>query len=82
MARVAVRITYDKTTDAATIYLVDRIGPGGAPKSAICDLEVRDAAVILLLSADEQLVGTEVLGASRMLPNGVLAAASTRDSGG
>jgi uncharacterized protein YuzE len=71
-----VRITYDPAADAATIYLIDEIARGGAPKSLMCDLELREGAVILLLSDDEQLVGIEILGASRLLPRDVLAVAS------
>ena len=72
MAGLAVRITYDRHTDAATIHLVDDIGPGGAPRSMMCDLEIQEGAVILLLSESEQLVGLEVLGASKLLPRQLL----------
>ncbi len=75
MAGLAMRITYDKASDAATVYLADDIPTGGAPRSVLCDLEISHGAVILLLSADQQLVGIEVLGASRILPNQLLAAA-------
>lgn len=70
------RITYDPEADAAAVYLVDEIAAGGAPKSLMCDLELRNGAVILLLSEDEQLLGIEVLGASRLLPSEVLSSAS------
>lgn len=66
------RITFDVESDAATIYLVSDIGPGGAPRSLMCDLEVSEGAVILLFSEDEQLVGIEVLGASKLLPSQLL----------
>jgi uncharacterized protein YuzE len=74
-----VRISYDHASDAATIYFVDAIGQGGAPHSAMCDLEVREGAVILLLSNDNRLLGIEVLGASRILPREVLL---TAEAGG
>jgi hypothetical protein len=62
--------------DAAMVYLVDRIPPGGAPNSLLCDaLDLREGTVILLLNADEQLVGFEILGASHLLLKEVLAAA-------
>lgn len=80
MAGLAVRITYDMESDAATIYLVDEIGPGAAARSMMCDLEVRDGAVILLLSETEVLVGVEVLGASRLLPSGLLQEATAPDA--
>jgi len=69
------KISYDQASDAATIYIVDEISHGGAPRSVMCDLEVRDGAVILMLSDDDRLVGIEVLGASRVLPVEVLRAA-------
>jgi uncharacterized protein YuzE len=72
VAGLAVRITYDPVADAATIYLANKIEQGAAPRSLMCDLEVLEGAVILLLSDDEQLVGIEVLGASHLLPAQVL----------
>src|SRR4051812_33570229 len=61
----SVRITYDQQSDAATIHLAGDIPSGGAPRSLMTDLEVKEGAVILLLNADDQLVGIEVLGASK-----------------
>jgi uncharacterized protein YuzE len=72
-----VRITYDPVSDAATVYLVDEIASGGAPISLMCDLELREGAVILLLSEDERLLGIEVLGASRLLPSDLLTKAKS-----
>jgi uncharacterized protein YuzE len=74
----AVRITYDRVADAATIYLTGDIGPGGAPKSLMCDLEVDEGAVILLLDDGDRIVGIEVLGASGLLPTELLDAADGR----
>jgi uncharacterized protein YuzE len=73
---MAMRLNYDRTSDAATIYLIDEIRAGDAPRSVMCDLEVQNGAVILLLTVEGRLVGIEVLGASRVLPAEVLAAAS------
>lgn len=70
------RLTYDPDADAAFVVLVDEIPPGGAPRSHMCDLEVREGAVILLLDADGRLLGLELLGASRLLPPAVLASAA------
>ena len=69
------RITYDRESDAATIYLVGDYAPGGAPRSMLCDLEIKGGAVIRLLNEDEQLVGIEVLGACNLLPGELLAEA-------
>jgi uncharacterized protein YuzE len=71
-----VRITFDTEADAAFIYLNDAIPPGGAARSHMCDVELDEGAVILLFSPEDQLVGLEVLGASRVLPQEVLDTAS------
>jgi uncharacterized protein YuzE len=75
----AVRLTYDAEADAAFVYLVDRIGPGEAPRSIMCDLEIEQGAVILLLNKHDQVVGVEVLGASRLLPPEILESAKRGD---
>jgi uncharacterized protein YuzE len=66
------RLSYDAEVDVATVYLLDEIGPGGAPNSAICDLEADGGSVILLLSGEGKLVGIEVLGATKLLPPALL----------
>ena len=73
------RLTYDPAADAAFVYLVDGIRPGQAPRSLMCDLEIREGAVILLLDNDDHLLGLEVLGASRLLPADLLASAPRGD---
>lgn len=73
------RLTYDPQADAAFVYLVDEIGPGQAPRSLICDLEIQEGAVILLLNNDDRVVGIEVLGASRLLPPEILQSAPRGD---
>ena len=80
MAGLAVRISYDPDSDAAMIFLTGDIAPGGAPRSAMCDLEVQEAAVILLLSEADRLVGIEVLGASKLLPPELLAGGESEDA--
>jgi uncharacterized protein YuzE len=72
---VAVRLNFDAAADAAFVHLADEIPPGGAAQSRICDVELDNAAVILLFSPDHKLVGLEILGASRVLPAEVLAQA-------
>jgi uncharacterized protein YuzE len=74
-----VRISYDQQSDAATISLAEQIPAGGAPHSLMTDLEVKNGAVILLLNEQNQLVGLEVLGASRVLPACVLSKAATAE---
>lgn len=66
------RFTYDPEADAAFVYIVDHINPGQVARSEMCDLEIREGAVILVLDADERLLGIELLGASRLVPTEVL----------
>jgi uncharacterized protein YuzE len=73
----SVKLTFDADADAAFLTLIEAIPPGGAPRSEICDLEMKDAAVILLFSPEDHLVGVEILGASRVLAPEVLAQATT-----
>ena len=70
------KVTFDRDADAAFVTFVDAIPPGGAPRSEICDVEMTDAAVILLFSPEDRLVGLEILGASKVLPVEVLDQAS------
>jgi uncharacterized protein YuzE len=71
---VPVRITYDPEADAVFIYLTE-IPPGGAAASAVLDRYMDNASVIAVFNDANQLVGVEVLGASRGLPPDVLASA-------
>jgi uncharacterized protein YuzE len=69
------RITYDPVADAAYIYLTER--PAGVEgKQTVVDIFVENSAVIAEFNEANQLVGIEVLGASRGLPPEVLANAS------
>lgn len=70
------RITYDADADAAFVYLVDVIDAGQVTQSPMCDLEIREGAVILALDTEQHLLGIEILGASRLLSAETLAAAS------
>jgi uncharacterized protein YuzE len=68
------RITYDPVADAAYIYLTER--PAGVEgKQTVVDTFVENSAVIAEFNEASQLVGIEVLGASRGLPPEVLARA-------
>lgn len=69
------RISYDADADAAFIYLVDEISEGQSARTELCDVELREGAVILDLDADDRILGIEVLSASRLLPAEVLARA-------
>jgi uncharacterized protein YuzE len=66
------KITYDKSTDAAYIYLAAVIEAGGVAKTYCCDpLEV-NGQIHLDFDKQGRLVGIEVLGASKLLPEAVL----------
>ena len=66
------RITYDPDADAAFIYLVDSIQNGQVAQSHMCDLEIREGAVILAMDQQQRLLGIEILGAAKLLPQVVL----------
>ena len=66
------RVTYDKSTDVAYIYMTSDIGAGGVAKTYCCDpLEV-NGQINLDFDHDGRLVGIEVLGASKRLPLAIL----------
>ncbi len=60
------KITYDKTADAAYIYLTD-IEAGGAART-----ETVNENINLDFDATGKLVGIEVLSASKILPESLL----------
>lgn len=61
------RITYDRSADAAYIHLVS-FKPGGAAKTYTCDPAEIKGMINLDFNADDQLIGIEILGASKRLP--------------
>ena len=62
------RIIYDKSVDAAYIYLT-HIKPGGAKKTYSCD--PRETGEINLdFDGCRRLIGIEILDASKKLPEG------------
>jgi uncharacterized protein YuzE len=66
------RITYDRETDAAYIYLVP-IADGGVARTYPCDPSEVDGMINLDFDREGRLIGIEVLDASRKLPQAVLA---------
>ncbi len=68
------RIRLDRKADAAFIDLVD-LESETQIRTAMCNVEFDRAAVILQLDKRNRLVGFEILGASRLLPEKVLAGA-------
>jgi uncharacterized protein YuzE len=67
-----VRVTLDKSADAAYIYLVGDIARGGVAETVPIG---PDDDIALDFGADGVLLGIEVLDATRLLPEEVLAQA-------
>jgi uncharacterized protein YuzE len=67
------KLIYDSEADAASIYLVDSIRPGGSARSHVCDVELTGCSVVLDFDAADKLIGIELLGASKLLPAALLA---------
>jgi uncharacterized protein YuzE len=72
---VRMRLTYDPDADAAFIYIVDSIGPSEVTQTRMVDVAMREAAVIAHFDSATQLLGIEILGASRALRPEVIAIA-------
>ncbi len=65
------RITYDKSVDAAYIYLKD-ILPGGVAKTYQCDPGEINGMINLDFDKDGILLGIEIIDASKKLPPEIL----------
>jgi uncharacterized protein YuzE len=70
------RITYDRSVDAAYIYLVDSIVPGAVASTSLCEARGCGAQISLDFDASGRLLGIEVLAASCCLPQALLDQAS------
>lgn len=68
------RITYDRSTDAAYIYLVP-IKSGEATKTYACDPDEIEGMINLDFNAANQLIGVEIQGARNRLPAKLLESA-------
>lgn len=64
------KVTYDKSADAAYIYFA-RIDPGGVEFTYLCNLKF-EGMINLDFNKENQLLGIEVLNASRRLPKEIL----------
>ena len=63
----AMRGTYDKSADAAYIYLVDAIGDGESKRQAVVEAEGLRAMVVLDFDDEDRLLGIEIIGARSAL---------------
>ena len=66
------KTTYDKNVDAAYIYILDKIEPGSAKKTYLCDPLEIGGMINLDFDKDGKLLGVEILDASKFLPQSVL----------
>lgn len=72
MVTSKLEIRYDPVADAAYIYVVPR-GPGrSVARTRFCNVELDGAAISIDLDAVNSVLGFEILGASKVLPAGLL----------
>ena len=69
--KASVELIHDSDADAAKINLVS-VQAGGVERSHVCDIEMADCSVVLDFDAKDHLVGIEILGASKLLPEQML----------
>ncbi len=72
------RMTYDRTADAAYVYLVPHVEPGGVARTYCCDPS-EAGQVSLDYNSEGQLVGIEILNARKLIPQEVLKGADEID---
>lgn len=65
------KITYDKSADAAYIYLT-QLAPGSVKNTYHCSMSEVDGMINLDFDAESTLVGIEVLEAKTKLPSDLL----------
>lgn len=65
-------ISYDPDANAAYIYFKDAIEAGEVVRSEVCDIDIKEAAVIMQFDAADKLIGIEILGARKLLSREVL----------
>jgi uncharacterized protein YuzE len=66
------KLTYDRSVDAAYIYVADAIGPGQVARTHPCDPSEVQGEINLDFDASGRLIGIEIIGASRLLPQELL----------
>lgn len=67
----SLRMKHDAEADAAFIYVADPIGRGGVAQTKRLDHLTPGSSVIAHFDADNRLVGVELLGFSRLVPEAV-----------
>ena len=66
-----IKLTYDKSADAAYIYL-DNIPPAGVAKTYSCDPAEVGGMINLDFTENGTLIGIEIIDASKKLPKAFL----------
>ena len=66
------KITYDKNANAAYLYIKDEIKQGESYKTYCCDPKEVDGMINLDFDEHGELLGIEVIGANKKLPQEVL----------
>lgn len=74
------RVTYDADADAASVFFVDTVSARKVVRTEVCDVEIREGAVILLVGPDDRLAGLEILGAADLLGAEFLAHVESQDA--
>ncbi|WP_328322506.1 DUF2283 domain-containing protein [Streptomyces sp. NBC_00388] len=77
-----VRVTYDKTVDAAYVYLTEPQARVNSARMYPCDPVDVDAMINLDFDEHGRLIGVEVLAASSKLPEYLLQSAERLDTEG
>ena len=77
-----VRVTYDKTVDAAYVYLTDRQVRARSAHMYPCDPVEVGGMINLDFDGQRRLIGIEVLAASSKLPEYLLKSAEQLDAEG
>lgn len=77
-----VRVTYDKTVDAAYVYFTEPHVRADAAHTYPCDPVEVDGMINLDFDKDGRIIGIEVLGASSKLPKHLLESAARLDAEG
>jgi uncharacterized protein YuzE len=65
--------TYDTAADAAYIYLVNEIEPGGSKRQAVAEVDGFAAMVVFDLDDQNRVLGIEIVGARGSLQTETLA---------
>jgi uncharacterized protein YuzE len=75
MVGILMRITYDDAADAAYIFLGDSIAPGAVARTRPTMLEFDRSFIALDFDSNGKVLGIEILGASRIVDDGILRSA-------